>query len=188
MRKFTPADYRMMPWKNGGGTTTELYVEPGPEAAFLWRVSIAEVATDGPFSTFAGYDRHIMAIEGSGMVLDGGPKGPISVNPKFVPRRFSGDWLITSHLISGPVRDFNLMARRDMIESHLECIEVTAPFPSGGGDSEIIFAYLLEGRLEAGQELATGDSFLLIAGEAGTAVSRSSSPARLAVCRMKRRA
>jgi environmental stress-induced protein Ves len=187
MRKFTPADYRVMPWKNGGGTTTELYVQPGADAAFLWRVSIADVAADGAFSTFAGYDRHIMAIEGSGMVLEGGPDGPISVNPTFVPRRFSGDWPITSHLISGPVRDFNLMARRDMIESNLECIEVTAPVRLGGREDETTFVYLLEGGLDASQAFPTGDSFLLIPGEAVTGVSRSSFPARLAVCRMKRR-
>lgn len=185
MRKFTASDYRNMPWKNGGGTTTELYVEPGADTAFLWRVSIADVAADGPFSIFAGYDRHIMAIEGSGMVLEGGPNGPIDVNPRFVPRSFSGDWSIASRLVSGPVRDFNLMSRRESVESSLTCMEVTASLQLGGEPGVTTFAYLLIGELEVdGRTLMTGESLLLLPGEM---VKGSSSAARLAVCRIKRR-
>ncbi|MBC8037326.1 MAG: HutD family protein [Rhizobiales bacterium] len=184
MRKFTAANYRVMPWKNGGGTTTELYVEGSGGAAFLWRVSIADVAADGPFSIFAGYDRHIMAIEGSGMVLNGGPNGPIEVNPKFIPRSFSGDWSIDSRLIAGPVRDFNLMSRRESVESSLACIEVTESLQLGEPDVTA-FAHLLQGELEvSGQKFLTGDSLLLTPGEI---VRGSSSAARLALCRVKQR-
>ncbi len=184
MRKFTPADHLVMPWKNGGGTTTELYVEAGTGAEFQWRVSIADVPVDGPFSIFAGYDRHIMAIEGSGMVLDGGPDGPIEVNPRFIPRSFSGDWPITSRLIAGPVRDFNLMSRRESVESSLACVEGTAPLQLGE-PGITIFAHLLEGELEiSGQKLLTGDSLLLMPGEI---MRGSSSASRLALCRVKQR-
>ena len=58
-----------MPWKNGGGVTTEIWASP-PSGIFDWRVSIATVNADGPFSTFAGYERHIMTLSGEGMVLD----------------------------------------------------------------------------------------------------------------------
>ena len=184
MRKFTAADYRVMPWKNGGGTTTELYVEPGADASFLWRVSIADVAADGPFSIFAGYDRHIMEIEGSGMVLDGGPNGPIDVNPKFVPRSFSGDWSISSRLVAGPVRDFNLMSRRESVESSLTCVEVMASLQLGE-PSVATFAYLLDGGLTTGgQRLVANESLLLMPGET---VEVSSPAAQLAVCRIKQR-
>lgn len=183
MRKFTPADYRVMPWKNGGGTTTELYVESGADGAFLWRVSIADVAVDGPFSTFTGYDRHIMAIEGSGMILDGGPDGPIEVNPKFVPRSFSGDWAITSRLISGPVRDFNLMSRREAIRSHLDCLELTRPMDLVAKAGETTLAYLLEGELTGDKSLRRGESLLLLPGEMLSATpAPSSSPPKLALC------
>ncbi|MGH6854100.1 MAG: HutD/Ves family protein [Aestuariivirga sp.] len=183
MRRFTANDYRVMPWKNGGGTTTELYVEAGAGLSFLWRVSIAEVAAVGPFSIFGGFDRHIMAIEGLGMVLDGGPNGPIDVNPRFVPRSFSGDWPIISRLIAGPVRDFNLMARRDSVESSLSCIEVTDMLQLGGEPGVTTFAYLLEGELEAGGErLMAGESLLLAPGEMAKG---SSSAVRLALCRIR---
>ena len=55
MRIIRPADLVRMPWKNGGGETTEIAVSP--EAAgldrFDWRVSMARVARNGPFSEFA---------------------------------------------------------------------------------------------------------------------------------------
>ncbi len=41
-----------MPWKNGGGSTLELLQEPAADGGFHWRLSIADVATPGPFSTF----------------------------------------------------------------------------------------------------------------------------------------
>lgn len=187
MRKFIATDYRVMPWKNGGGTTTELYVEPAAGDAFLWRVSIADVAAEGPFSIFGGYDRHIMAIEGGGMVLDGGPSGPIEVHPRFIPRSFSGDWPIISRLISGPVRDFNLMSRRDSVESSLSCAEISAPFHLGKPGATI-FAYVLEGDLEvSGQSLLAGESVLLLPGEGVSANSPGPRPSRLALCGIKRR-
>lgn len=60
VRHLTADDYRVMPWRNGGGTTTELLIDPedsGLEGAgerFLYRISIADVATDGPSSASQG--------------------------------------------------------------------------------------------------------------------------------------
>ncbi len=47
------------PWKNGGGMTADVAASP-PGAGmdgFDWRVSIARVEADGPFSVFPGVDR-----------------------------------------------------------------------------------------------------------------------------------
>ena len=74
MRHLRSSDYRIMPWKNGGGSTTEIAICPEgsgiPGGQFRWRVSIADVVADGPFSRFSGYDRHIMVVEGAGMTLN----------------------------------------------------------------------------------------------------------------------
>ena len=43
-----------MPWRNGGGTTSEIVVEPGPGGRFHFRLSIADVEASGPFSGFPG--------------------------------------------------------------------------------------------------------------------------------------
>ena len=70
-RVLTPADYRRMPWKNGGGHTTEIAAEPpgAGMASFAWRVSVADIAHDGPFSAFPGVDRTLVLLAGDGMRL-----------------------------------------------------------------------------------------------------------------------
>lgn len=111
-----PATHRIMPWKNGGGTTTELLVHPAGAGIgggrFIWRLSIATVAADGPFSAFPGYDRTIMLIEGRGMTLDFGAAGTARLDRAFVPFDFKGEWPAEARLIDGPCRDFNLMIDR----------------------------------------------------------------------------
>ncbi len=74
VRLLTPADFHPMPWKNGAGRTTEIAVYPPGASldAFLWRVSIADVERDGPFSRFPGIDRTIVLLEGGGMRLRSG--------------------------------------------------------------------------------------------------------------------
>jgi environmental stress-induced protein Ves len=113
LRLFTPADYCTMPWKNGGGRTTEIAAHP-PGATldtFVWRVSLADVACDGPFSRFPGVDRTIMLLEGAGMRLAGDGRD-VELRMPLEPFRFSGDETIECTLLAGPVRDFNAMFRR----------------------------------------------------------------------------
>jgi uncharacterized protein len=102
------------PWKNGGGTTTEIAVFP-PDTdfgTFEWRLSMANVASDGPFSQFPGIDRTLTVIEGKGLrlVVDGAP--PIDLTPRSAPLAFAGDVPTTASLIDGPIRDLNVMTRR----------------------------------------------------------------------------
>ena len=110
---LTPADFHLMPWKNGAGRTTEIAVYPPGASldAFLWRVSIAEVERDGPFSRFPGIDRTIVLLEGSGMRLRSG-RSDTRVTTHFAPKDLSGDDAIECKLIAGPCRDFNAMFRR----------------------------------------------------------------------------
>src|SRR5512147_1621544 len=73
VRVLGPADYRTMPWKNGGGRTTEIAAAPrGADlAGFTWRISVAELERDGPFSAFPGVDRTLVLLAGNGMRLTG---------------------------------------------------------------------------------------------------------------------
>lgn len=113
-RLLTPADYRRMPWKNGGGRTLEIAAEPpgAGTASFVWRVSVADVERDGPFSPFPGVDRTLVLLEGKGMRLtsDG---GSLEMRVAFEPVRFPGESALHCALVDGPTRDFNLMVRRD---------------------------------------------------------------------------
>jgi len=61
----------VQPWKNGAGLTREIAVGPVDAnfADFDWRISVAEIARDAPFSAFPGIDRCIVLLQGRGMQL-----------------------------------------------------------------------------------------------------------------------
>lgn len=100
-----------MPWKNGGGITHELWRTPRQSSEFDLRISIAEVAESGPFSLFPGVDRIITLLSGRGFRLVGGAIDQV-VSTVGEPFAFAGDLSLTCALLSGPVRDFNVMIRR----------------------------------------------------------------------------
>src|SRR3546814_17221765 len=70
-RRILTSDIMATPWKNGGGVTREIATGGSmhPNQAWGWRVSLAEVAQDGPFSIFPETDRMIAVIDGGGMDL-----------------------------------------------------------------------------------------------------------------------
>lgn len=147
-----PADYRRMPWKNGGGSTTEIALAPLPGDAgrFLWRVSIADVAQAGPFSAFSGYERLIAVVEGAGMRLtvDG---VPATVRHRTSAFRFSGDAVVDCALLDGPIRDFNLIVDRAHAEGRLDLV------PAGASVAVPAEGVALVHALDGGVTLRTAD-------------------------------
>lgn len=119
--RLGPRDFRRQPWKNGGGTTTELAVHPSSGRP-LWRVSIADVSASGPFSDFSGYERTIMLLEGDGMrlALDGAPD--VVIDRAYAPFRFDGAAKCHCTLIGGAVRDMNLMVDRTVARGAIEVV------------------------------------------------------------------
>lgn len=114
-RIIRAAEHRVMPWKNGGGTTAEIAVWPegATVADFDWRLSMATVASSGPFSQFPGVDRTLAVLDGEGIMLavEGAP--PVVLRPAMLPYAFPADCPAAATLIGGPIRDLNVMARRD---------------------------------------------------------------------------
>jgi environmental stress-induced protein Ves len=113
-RVIRAAECHSMPWKNGGGATTEVCVYP-PGAGledFGWRVSIATVASDGPFSVFAGVDRTLTLLAGDGLWLAIGDAAPVLMGRDSAPLSFPADVPTRSTLIGSPVTDLNVMTRR----------------------------------------------------------------------------
>ena len=62
------ADVPAQPWRNGGGVTRELLALP-EGGDWRVRISVADVASNGPFSTFAGVDRWFAVLDGAGVEL-----------------------------------------------------------------------------------------------------------------------
>lgn len=114
MKILRAADHKRMPWKNGGGETVEIAVFPAQASLddFGWRISMATVTTDGPFSAFLGVDRTLSILSGAGMELDIAGHPPIVLDGETRPYFFQADLETSARLINGPITDLNVMTRR----------------------------------------------------------------------------
>lgn len=112
LRHLTPAYYRIQPWKNGRGTTTELWrMERGGQ--LLVRLSRAAVVEDGPFSLFPGIERNLTVLSGPGFRLTGA--GIDLRCAPLVPVAFPGDVDVTATETNGQRSDdFNVMTARSL--------------------------------------------------------------------------
>ncbi|MBY0613041.1 MAG: HutD family protein [Beijerinckiaceae bacterium] len=123
-------------WKNGGGVTYD--VASFPEAAdldtFSWRVSIAEVASDGAFSLFPDIDRTMAILEGEGLALAVTGMEPFEVRRDHPPTAFPADRETFARLLSGPILDLNAMSRRSAFKNSMKVVEVAGvrSFSTGG--------------------------------------------------------
>jgi uncharacterized protein len=112
-------DYKRMPWKNGGGETLEIAVFPSDASVgdFDWRISMATVATDGPFSRFPQVDRTITIIDGDAIELSVEGQPPVLLDQAAAPYSFPGDALTSGRLRDGAIADLNVMVRRGTLHS-----------------------------------------------------------------------
>lgn len=103
-----------MPWKNGGGETREIAVSPAGTTldTLDWRVSLATVGTDGPFSVFTGVQRTLCVIRGAGIRLQVGDRAPADLYVTSEPYSFDGEAATSAHLLDGAIEDLNVMSRR----------------------------------------------------------------------------
>jgi len=114
MRVLRASDHRVMPWKNGAGSTTEIAVFPEGAGigAFEWRVSMASVVGDGAFSSFPDIDRTLAVLAGEGIVLSVESRALVRLTRDSEPASFPGDTATSATLIDGPILDLNVMTRR----------------------------------------------------------------------------
>jgi environmental stress-induced protein Ves len=106
-------DLVRVPWKNGGGTTAEVAAFPEGSGfeTFGWRISMADVI-----------DRTLIVVEGEGIELD--VEGIAYRLDTASPRlSFSGDDLTAGRLLSGPIRDLNVMTRRGQFRHGTRFVE-----------------------------------------------------------------
>jgi uncharacterized protein len=128
MRILHARDYSVQPWKNGGGVTTEIIVSPAGATfdAFDWRISMAQVASSGPFSMFAGIDRSLGLLAGDGIVLRVDGRGEIELQCGDHPAVFPGDIPVDARLPGGAILDLNVMTRRTGWRHHLSRMKAAA--------------------------------------------------------------
>jgi environmental stress-induced protein Ves len=170
-RLLRAADYRRMRWKNGGGWTTELAASAGAGdgAEFDWRISIAEIESDGAFSTFPSCDRHIALLDGPGMELQFDSAEPVRLDQRLRFVRFAGEAKTFGRLLGGAVRDFNVMVRRDAVRAEVLHRPLVGPMVFLPEPATTWFVYLLGGQAGlkdvAGMQMEAGESLLLQPGD-----------------------
>jgi uncharacterized protein len=144
-----PTSYQEVPWRNGRGKTLVLLSEPivGSEA-FAWRLSIAAVASDGPFSRFDDCDRTLVLLDGKGITLTHSNGQVDELRARFAVARFPGDVDTVATLHGGPIRDFNVMCHRYHCSS-----KVTVLGDEGSNrldvNCDLLLAYAVEGPVRA---------------------------------------
>lgn len=126
IRVLRAVDHRVMPWKNGGGITTEIAAHPDGAGldAFEWRVSMARVESNGPFSSFPDIDRNLTVLEGDGIILAVQGRMPVELLAKSAPMGFPADVPTTAQLLGGPITDLNVMVRRGRFHSEVHRISL----------------------------------------------------------------
>lgn len=145
LTRLAAAERAPQPWKNGGGLTWPVAVSPeGADLShFDWRLSLAIVEADGPFSPFSGVDRLMLVLDGR-LDLEIGGNDRLTLDDTGEAAAFPGDAEAMARLPHGPAADINLMVRRSRFTGVLErrrvqtqaaiiCQDVTFVLSRAGG-------------------------------------------------------
>lgn len=120
------SEAKLMPWKNGGGETHELYRLSSHDNSdeFILRISKATVHQSGPFSEFPHIDRILCLVSGQGMILTF-KTHTVSMNTSNSPLYFKGEESVDCQLVNGTCIDFNVMVDRRYGRASLEINTMT---------------------------------------------------------------
>jgi environmental stress-induced protein Ves len=109
-----------MPWANGLGTSYEIASDRNDADEWTWRLAMAPVNADGPFSRIECVNRFLAVVEGAGMTLSVDRK-KLQCLPMQV-MRFRGDAVTDATLTDGPITDINLMVRRKKADGEMSVV------------------------------------------------------------------
>lgn len=112
------------PWRNGGGVTQTL-ARHGAE----WRVSVAQVERDGPYSRFDGIERLSFLLRGKGVTLRHGAS-VIRLAP-LTAVEYDGGTAWDATLVDGPVTALNVMTAAGRYRTTVNPIVVATIVPPG---------------------------------------------------------
>ena len=168
-RVIAANEYRRERWKNGTGWTREIIRMP-ETGEWDWRLSIAEIEQDGPFSVFPGIDRELVLIRGNGLRLRFSDGEVHELQPPHARLRFAGEREVRSELLDGPTHDFNLMWRREAVAAELLHRPLVGPMLFFTEPGVTWAIHLLAGQAQFDQAselppLWAGDTALLADGE-----------------------
>lgn len=186
MTRSTPvrpeAAFRVVPasglvrqrWHNDAGWTREIHrarsasVPGAPEQDWDWRLSIAEVESPDAFSTFPGVERETVLLHGNGLALRIDDEDEACLQPPHGRIRYRGESAVVGRPIDGAVEVFNLMWRRDAVQTRMWHRPLVGPMVVFVDPGSHWAVYLIAGSADVSGEgglakLAAGDTALLSA-------------------------
>ena len=138
-------------WRNGGGVTRELWAWPSA-ADWQVRISVADIAQDGPFSAFPGVERWFAVLEGPGVELQFA-HGTRVLGPDDAPLRFDGAAAPGCRLRAGATRDLNLMALRSAGQGEMARVQAGVPWHSPAAWRAVFTMAPLQLQVDAAEPL-----------------------------------
>lgn len=143
------AEQPVMPWANGGGSTRQVAIDPPDgslQRGFRWRVSCAQVASDGPFSRLPGVDRSLWLVRGGGMRLRFADREVVLAEP-MQRVDFSGEDEVAAQLLGGPSEDCNVMVTRGVVRAEARIERIVANEAFVLDSAQACMALVLEGGI-----------------------------------------
>ena len=161
-RILRSVDYVARPWKNGGGTTRDIAVSPSGASldTFDWRLSLAQVDRDGPFSRFDNVDRTLVLLSGAMTLHERDRRIDLVRNEPFA---FEGERVIEA-TVAGSTLDFNVMTRRGRASHTARCESFSkqADVEMRTRSTVVLFA-LERGLIVDGDQLDVHDTAIITA-------------------------
>lgn len=162
MRIVRSAELIPVPWKNGGGITREI-AGASDDRGPLWRLSLADIEADGPFSIFDGLERILTIVDGAGLLLDM-PQHTVRLEP-MQPYRFSGATPVNGRLPAARIRALNVMYRPENLSVSLRPLQGATTFTTSGSPGKEGAIHVVSGGATLdGTRLEAGDTVLDAAG------------------------
>lgn len=149
-------------WRNGKGITTEIVRRETSGAE--WRMSIATIADDSSFSSFAGHTRRLMPLASAGLTLV--TDGVEEAIAQYATHSFEGECEVAATGVREPGKDLNLIFQRSSLDGELVHQRIRNETVVRAGDGETVVVVCLAGELSwADGSLRLHDAVLLEAGE-----------------------
>ncbi|PNS09403.1 hypothetical protein Lysil_1032 [Lysobacter silvestris] len=165
MRILRFDDSRRQPWANGAGSTRELLQWPGDGQPWQWRLSIADVDRDAPFSNFPGVDRVIVLLSGDGLILRFADDREERLDTPYAFARFPGEARLSGGPLDAPTTDFNLMWQRDRFDAELWVRPMVGSIQLFAASGETWALHVAAGHVDGGDglHLDAGDTLVVSA-------------------------
>lgn len=168
------------PWKNGGGLTRQV-TRVADDRGSGWRLSLAKISRNGPFSFFPGF-RRILTLVGPAPVTFDLPHETLVLKP-FATVTFDGSDKVHARLTEGPAHALNIIWRP---QGYAACVSILEEgsqrtFLEKPGETTIL--HCLSGHADVKDaRVLPGDTAIDIVGEIKLTGGAKAALIHLAVC------